>query len=427
MLLVMIIFLLLLVLGMPLAFCVGISSFMYIVLDPSVPLAVGVQKMISATQSFPLLAVPFFVMAGNLMNECGITRRLIRLATVLTGHLIGGLAHVSVVLSALMGGVSGSAVSDVAMESRLLGPSMIKQGYSKGYTAAVIGLSSLITATIPPGLGLILYGLTGEVSIGRLFIAGLIPGILMTFILMGVVYLTAKKKGLQPVNARPPKFREVIHELKDSIWALLFPFILIVGIRFGIFTPSEAGAFAVVYAMVIGFFVYKELTLKKLLIAIENSVKDNAMIMLIIACSGIFGYAIITERVPQIMAASMTGLTSNPVILLGIILLFLLVVGMFMEATVNVLLLTPIFLPIVQSVGVDPVHFGILMMTLVTMGGMTPPVGVAMYTACSLLDCPTESYVKESIPFVTAIILEVIILALFPQIVLWLPNLVYGG
>lgn len=423
---VVIVFLVLLIIGMPLAFSVGISSFLYIVIDPSIPWAVGVQKMFSSTQSFPLLAVPFFVMAGNLMNECGITKRLIRLSTTLTGHLVGGLAHVSVVLSALMGGISGSAVSDVAMESRLLGPSMIKQGYSKGYTAAVIGFSALITATIPPGLGLILFGLTGEVSIGKLFVAGIIPGILMTAILMFVAYLTAKRKGLKPVNIKPPTFKAVIHDLKDSIWALLFPIILIVGIRFGVFTASEAGAFAVVYALVIGFFVYKELTIKKLMTAIKNSVKDNAMIMLIIACSGIFGYVIISERVPQDMATFMMGLTNSPIMLLSIILIFLLFAGMFMEATVNVLLLTPIFLPIVVKVGVDPVHFGILMMTLVTMGGMTPPVGVAMYTACSLLECPTEQYIKESIPFIAAILVEIIILTLFPQIVMWLPNLIYS-
>lgn len=421
------IFLVLLLLGMPIAFTIGISALAFVFAEEFIPLTIAVQKMISSTQSFPLLAVPFFVLAGNLMNATGITSRLIRFAHVLTGHLIGGLAHVSVVLSALMGGISGSAVADAAMESRLLGPSMIKAGYSKGYSAAVIALSSLITATIPPSIGLILYGFVGEVSIGKLFIGGIVPGLLMTFILMGVSWLTAKKRGYgraRETRATLPEFKEAF---KESFLALLFPLILIVGIRFGIFTPSEAGAFAAVYAFVVGKFVYKELTWETLKEVLRQTVRDNGIIMLIIACSGIFGYAIVYNRMPQTIAQWLLGVTNSPGLLLFIVLSFLFVAGMFMEATVNTLLLTPIFLPIMKSVGVDPVHFGILMMTIITMGGMTPPVGVAMYTTCSLLDCPTGEYIRDSIPFVAAILLEVALLAMFPSVVLFLPNLVFGG
>ena len=421
------IFLVLLLLGMPIAFTIGISAMAFVFTEEFIPLTIAVQKMISSTQSFPLLAVPFFVLAGNLMNATGITSRLITFAHVLTGHLIGGLAHVSVVLSALMGGISGSAVADAAMESRLLGPSMIKAGYSKGYAAAVIALSSLITATIPPSIGLILYGFVGEVSIGKLFIGGIVPGLLMTFILMGVSWLTAKKRGYgraRETRATLPEFKEAF---KESFLALLFPLILIVGIRFGIFTPSEAGAFAAVYAFVVGKFVYKELTWETLKEVLRQTVRDNGIIMLIIACSGIFGYAIVYNRMPQTIAQWLLGVTNSPGLLLFIVLSFLFVAGMFMEATVNTLLLTPIFLPIMKSVGVDPVHFGILMMTIITMGGMTPPVGVAMYTTCSLLDCPTGEYIRDSLPFVAAILLEVALLAMFPSIVLFLPNLVFGG
>ncbi len=421
------IFLVLLLLGMPIAFTIGISALAFVFTEEFIPLTIAVQKMISSTQSFPLLAVPFFVLAGNLMNATGITSRLITFAHVLTGHLIGGLAHVSVVLSALMGGISGSAVADAAMESRLLGPSMIKAGYSKGYAAAVIALSSLITATIPPSIGLILYGFVGEVSIGKLFIGGIVPGLLMTFILMGVSWLTAKQRGYgraRETRATLPEFKEAF---KESFLALLFPLILIVGIRFGIFTPSEAGAFAAVYAFVVGKFVYKELTWETLKEVLRQTVRDNGIIMLIIACSGIFGYAIVYNRMPQTIAQWLLGVTNSPGLLLFIVLSFLFVAGMFMEATVNTLLLTPIFLPIMKSVGVDPVHFGILMMTIITMGGMTPPVGVAMYTTCSLLDCPTGEYIRDSLPFVAAILLEVALLAMFPSIVLFLPNLVFGG
>jgi tripartite ATP-independent transporter DctM subunit len=424
--LVAIVFVILLLINMPLAFTIGISGMMFFLSNPALPLSIPVQKMVGSTQSFPLLAVPFFVLAGNLMNATGITRRLIDFANVLTGHMRGGLAQVSVVLSALMGGISGSANADAAMESRILGPPMIKKGYSKGYAAAVIGLTSLITATIPPSIGLVLYGFVGEVSIGKLFVAGIVPGLLMTMALMVTTAITAKKKGYVAERAKIASFKEVCISLKNSIWALIFPLILIIGIRFGVFTASEAGAFAVVYAFIIGKFVYRELDWKKIVEVIKQTVLDNGIIMLIIICSGIFGYIIVYDRLPQTMAGFILGISTNPQILLLIILTFLLIIGMFMEATVNVLLLTPIFLPIVRSVGIDPVHFGILMVIINTMGGMTPPVGVTMYTTCSLLDCPTEQFAVESIPFVIAILILIAILAFIPQVVMFLPNLVFG-
>jgi tripartite ATP-independent transporter DctM subunit len=429
MLILAILFVILMISGMPLAFTIGISSLAFFFTQSDLPYAVAAQKMISATQSFPLLAVPFFVMAGNLMNAAGITKRLIRFSTVLTGHLTGGLAQVSVILSTLMGGISGSAVADAAMESRLLAPDMTKQGYPKGYTAAVIALTSLITATIPPSVGLILYGFVGEVSIGRLFVAGIVPGLLMCAILMVTVHLTMKSKerrGLFSIPKLPrASLRDLFDAALDSFWALLFPVVLIVTIRFGVFTPTEAGAFAVVYAFLVGVFAYKEIDPKNCWEVLRQTVNDNGMIMLIISCSGIFGYVVVYNQLPQTMAAFITGITAEPMLLMAIILGFLFVAGMFMEATVNTLLLTPIFLPIMKSVGVDPVHFGILMMTIVTMGGMTPPVGVTMYTTCQLVGSSTEDYVKESFPFVAAIVLEVVLLAVFPQIVMWLPNLIF--
>ena len=418
-------FVLLLAAGMPIAFVVGISSLLYFFTE-AVPMQIVVQRMVSSTQSFALLAVPFFVLAGNLMNETGITSRLIKFSTVLTGHMRGGLAQVSVVLSTLMGGISGSAVADAAMESRILGPDMNKRGFHKGFTAAILAMGGLITSTIPPSIGLILYGVTGEVSIGRLFLAGIVPGALMTVFLMTAVGIISKKRNYSRERETHATFTEVLKGLIENIWALLFPVILIVGIRFGVFTPSEAGAFAVVYALFIGVFVYKELTFAKLVDVLKKTSVDLTAIMLIIICSNAFGYALVTGRVPQRLAGVITGVSGNPYIVLLVILAFVFVVGMFMEATANVLILTPIFLPIINGLGFDPVHFGILFMIIVTMGGMTPPVGVAMYTTCSILGCSIGEYTRESLIFIGAIIILLVILVFFPQIVLFLPNMVFG-
>lgn len=426
MVLVAILFFLFLALNVPLAFTIGVASLGFFFLNPDVALITTVQKMVSNTQSFPLLAVPFFVLAGNLMNTTGITRRLVQFSTILTGHLAGGLALVSCVLSTLMGGVSGSACADAAMETRILGPAMLERGYTKGYACAVNSVSSLITATIPPGVGLILYGVTGEVSIGKLFLAGVIPGMIMCFMLMFTSWKIAKRRGYPVENERPPTGREVLTGLKESIWALIFPFILIVGIRFGIFTASEAGAFAVVYAFVIGKYIYKELTWEMLWDTVKTSLSDNGVILFIIMTCSILGYGIIYDKVPQSMAALFTGVSSNPQIIMIIICLFVFVAGMFMEGTVNTLLLTPIFLPIVKGLGVDPVHFGIVFMTTVTLGGMTPPVGTAMYASCTILGCPIDEYTREALPFLVTVLLEILLLIFCPWIFMWLPNLVFG-
>jgi tripartite ATP-independent transporter DctM subunit len=386
-----------------------------------------VQKVVSSSQSFTLLAIPLFIFAGNLMNNTGITSRLVKLSNVLTGHMYGNLGQVSCVLSTMMGGVSGSANADAAMECRVLGPEMTRRGYARGYSAAVNGITSLITATIPPSMGLIIYGSIGEVSIGRLFAGGFVPGFLMMIALMITIRITAKSRGYAPERSRPASLAEIGRALIDGVWALLFPIILIAGIRFGLFTPSESGAFACVYAIFVGVVIYKELTWKIFFETLRDTAHDIGVIMILVSLSGIFGYGIVYDRVPQAMASFLMGITENPFLMQFIIILLLVACGMFIETTVIALLLTPILLPVVSRIGVDPVQFGLVMMTVTTMGIMTPPVGIALYTTSTIMGCKPEETAKELLPFILAVVLVVVVCVLFKDVVLFIPNLIFNG
>jgi tripartite ATP-independent transporter DctM subunit len=426
--LLLICFVVFLVLGMPIAYVIGIAGFAYFASTTYLNFQTATQMIVAQSQSFAFLAVPFFIFAGNLMNVSGITDRLLSLARLLTRRMYGGTAQISVVMSTLMGGVSGSATADAAMETRILGPEMMRIGYKKGYICAVNCITALITATIPPSLGLIIFGFVGEVSIGRLFAAGLIPGLLMMLFLMATTSITSRVYKFDPPRREAPKLsiQELVDNLKESIWALLFPIILIVGIRFGVFTPSESGAFAVIYAIMIGKFVYKELTWENFKQALITTVKDNGAIMLIIAMSGPFSYAITWVKVPVVLSNLIFGITNNPQALVLIMIGFLFISGMFVDSNVNFLLLTPIFLPMVKEVGIDPVHFGVLMATVVTLGVMTPPIGSALYTVCGIIDCPPEEYTWYSLPFLAAVLAELALLVYLPDVVLWIPNMVFG-
>ncbi|MCQ8781550.1 TRAP transporter large permease [Mangrovibrevibacter kandeliae] len=427
MLLVGLAFVVLMGIGAPVAFAIGISGFVFFVTNPVMPASIGVQKIATMSQSFPLLAVPFFVFSGHLMNESGITARLFKFSHVAVGWMSGGLAQVAILLSTVMGGVSGSAVADAAMEARILGPDMVARGYGKGFSAAAIAVGSLITATIPPSIGLILYGYVGNVSIGRLFLAGVIPGLLMMAVLMLTTFLIARRRGYVVADARKPTLGSLGTAVWGAKWALLFPVALVFAIRGGVFTPSEVGSFAVVYAVVIGVFLHRDLRWEGIKRAFEHTISDIGMIMIIILMSGMIGFAIIFLQVPQSISTWMLTGVTNPQMIVLLIMVFLLVAGCFIESTVLVLLLTPIFVPVVQHIGIDPVHFGILMMSIVTLGGMTPPVGVAMFAVCSLMDVKIEEYTVEALPFFFAVLALLVVLLFLPQVVLWLPDLAFGS
>jgi tripartite ATP-independent transporter DctM subunit len=424
--LISVIFFTFMLIGMPVAFAIGIAGFVFFLNESTMPISIAVQKIATMSQSFPLLAVPFFVFAGHLMNVSGITDRLFKFSFVAVGWMAGGLAQVSIVLSTVMGGVSGSAVADAAMEARVLGPTMIAQGYSKGFSAGIIAVSSLITATIPPSIGLILYGYVGNVSIGRLFLAGIVPGLLMMAALMLTTYVIAKRRDYVVSDSKRPTFKALMVAMWDAKWALLFPVALVFAIRGGVFTPSEVGAFAVAYAVFVGYFGHRELDFARLKEAVSQAVSDIGLIMIIILMSGMVGFAIIYLQVPQDVSTWMLEGIESPAVIVAMILFFLLVAGLFIESTVLVLLLTPIFVPIITQIGVDPVHFGILMMSIVTLGGMTPPVGVAMFAVCSLMHVKIDEYLREALPFLATVIALVVALLFLPEVVLFLPNLAFG-
>lgn len=423
---VFVVFLILVVLGMPVAFAIGISGFLFFLIEGSLSLTIPPQVTLTQTQNFAILAIPLFIFAGNCLNETGITKRLLDFASALTGHLRAGLAHVGIVSSFMMGGVTSSAIGDATMYGRVLGPGMMERRYVPGFAAGVIGTSSVIVTMVPPGTGLILYGTIGQVSIGQLFAAGVVPGVLMTVLLMAAVAVTARRRGYQRERPRRAPVGTVARTGLVSVWALIFPVILIVALRFGFFTPSEAGAFAVAYALVVGLIVYREITWARFTRALQETVLDVGMIMLLIAFSGSWGYGLTWDRIPQGLIGTLLGILDNPVVVMFILVLALLIAGMFMDSTVLILLLTTMLVPVADAAGINPVHFGIVMVVTLTLGLLTPPIGIVMLVVCSVFGTSVPAYLRESLYLFLVLLGLIVLLVLVPQITLWLPGLIYS-
>jgi len=427
MLLVLIVFAVLLLTGMPVAFAIGISGVVFFLQHPELPITIPIQLTVTSTQNFALLAVPLFILAGNFLNHSGITENLLRLASVLTGRMMGGLAQVSIMLSTLMSGVTGSAIADAAMNARILGPEMLKRGFSRGYAAGVLSYGSLMAPIIPPGIGFILYGTVGQVSIGRLFAAGILPGLMLWAALAIAISITARRRGYLPERQTRPGAREVLSAAWGGTWAILFPIILLLGLRMGVFTPSEIGAFAVVYAVGVGLFAYRRLTMGGIREALEGSLVDVGAVMFLIALSAVFGYGIVFERVPEAISTWVLGLTDNGDLVMVLIVVLILVAGTFMDGSVLIIMLTPIFLPLVREFDIDPVHFGLVFIIAATIGNFTPPVGAAMFVVCQILRCPIGEYTRESLPFLIAVSAVALVLIFLPGVVLVVPNLIFGA
>ncbi len=427
MLWMLIAFLVFMFLGMPIAFAIGIAGFIWFLQHPYLPITIPIQLALSQIINFTLLAIPMFIIAGSVMNSAGVTKRLLDFASSLVGHMRGGLGQVSAVLSTLMGGVSGSSIADAAMETRMLGPEMLKRGYPRGFAVAVNVWTSLIVPIIPPGIPFILYGTIGQVSIGRLFAAGIIPGLLLMVIYMFVIHLVAKRLGLQPEREKRASSKEIARALSESIWALIFPVLLILGLRTGIFTPSEVGSFAVIYGMIAGFLIHREMNLKQFFSeTLENSLGDIGAVLAILAMSNIFSYGMVWERVPETLASFLLGISNNPYVLMIIIMLFLIFAGLFIDATALILMTTAVLLPVARRLGIDPVHFGLVFILSAAMGNQTPPVGASMYAGCSVLGATLEEYTKASWPFLIVTIIVILFVIFFPQLSLLIPKLIFG-
>ena len=414
-------------LNIPISFAIAISALSFFVLSGEVPYNIFIQKMVTATDSYPLLAIPFFVMAGAVMNAAGITRRLLALAEALAGHLTGALAQMCIVLATLLGGLTASSSADAAMLSKTIGSEMVKRHYSPAFAAAVTSCAAIITALIPPGIGLIIYGYLGDVSVGRLFIGGIIPGLMISLALMGVTWLISKKRGYLPLRQGFAGKAALWSSFREAWWAISIPVFIILGIRYGIFTPTEAGAITVVYTLLVGFFAYRELRWQQMPQLIRETVLDTASVMLMICAASAFGFYLAWQRIPPQMAAWLVTLTRDPLILLLLINVLLVVLGTAVEGTSALIILTPIFIPVIKKFGIDPVHFGIVMVMNLTIAGVTPPVGQMMFISSQVLRVSMQQYTVEVLPFLGAMIAVLLATTIWPEFTLWLPNWIYGA
>jgi tripartite ATP-independent transporter DctM subunit len=414
-------------LGTPIAFAIAISALsFFLVASDEVPLNIFVQKMVTATDSYPLLAIPFFVLAGAIMNRAGITRKLLALADALVGHVTGALAQMCTVLATLLGGLTASSSADAAMLAKVLGPEMTRHGYSPAFAAVITSCSAIITALIPPSIGLIIYGHIADASIGRLFVGGIVPGLMLAGSLMIVTAIISKRRGYLPLRQVRASRAELFTAFRDALWALSIPVFIIAGIRYGIFTPTEAGAITVLYVILVGLFAYRSLRLADLPKLLQETALDTASVMLMICAASAFGFYLAWERIPPQMAAWLVSLTQDPTMLLLLINVMLILLGTAVEGTSALIILTPIFVPILVKLGIDPVHFGIVLVTNLTIAGVTPPVGQMMFISSQVLKVPMDDYTVEVLPFLGAMLGVLVLLTLFPQLTLWLPNLMYG-
>ena len=388
----------------------------YFIFFSNVPMAIAVQRLVAPTQNSSLLAIPFFILLGTLLSHTGIAERILRLAGLLEGKMRGGLAMANVMMSTLMGGVSASNLADAAMLARMMVPEMERAGYNRAFAAAVTGCGSLVTPIIPPGIALIIYGMVADVSIGRMFMAGIFPGLLCAFLLMLTIWLIALRRGYQPALKTWPKPKEYGSALIHA-WPAVFVLVGVIGgIRANIFTPTEAGAAAVLLVTFIGFVVYREMKVSHVTSALADTARSTASIMLVIMASSALAWIFSLEHAGVAMAEWITGLTSNKYLFLTLLNLLLLVVGMFIEGTALIIVLVPLLKPVVMQLGIDPVHFGLVMILNLSIGTLTPPVGTVMLLVCNITNVKLNDFLKQGLPLLLALLVALALVTYIPAI-----------
>lgn len=406
--------------NIPVSISIGVSSLAYIVIFDAAPLTLLAQRMAAGIDSFPLLAIPFFLFAGTLMAESGITPRIMKFASSLVGRIPGGLAIVMVIACMLFGAISGSGVADVVAIGSILLPAMEKNGYDRGFSASLLGCSGALGTIIPPSIVMVILGVTTGTSIGRLFIGGVIPGILTGVALIVLSYVFSVRYGYQ--RGDDFSIKNVVDSFKDAFLAMLTPVIIIGGIMTGIFTATEAAIAAVFYALFLGFFIYKSLSFKAIPNYIVATVEMSSTILLIISAASLFGWVLASEQIPQHFTNVFLSVTDNYYLVLLIINIMLFFLGIFMETIAIIIIVVPVLMPIMHSLGVDPVHFSVMLAVNLAIGANTPPVGVNFLAACKVGNVPIEEGIKPVFCFTGAMVLALIIIVIFPSTVLFLPD-----
>ena len=417
---------LLMFLGIPIAVSMGLTAVLsFLALGSPNLLMMVPQRMYSGTTSFTLLAIPFFILAGNLMNTGGITRRLVHFAQCLVGHIRGGLGHVTVVTNMIMAGMSGAAVADAVGTGNILIPAMEKAGYPRVFSAALVGAASTIGPIIPPSIPFVIFGSMTGTSVGRLFLGGFLPGVLMGILLMITVAIISRRRGYP--REKRATLGELLRATVHAAPAWGSPLIIIGGILAGIFTPTEAAAVASLYALLVGMFVYREIRVVDLPQILWETVRNSVQVMFIISSASIFGWLLIQQRIPTTIVEGLMGLTSERWLLLLIVNVILLILGCFMEGIAIMLLTIPVFVPLLIRVGVDPVHFGVVMALNSMIGLLTPPVGMCLYAVSSVSRVPIWPLAKELWPYLVALTVCLFLITYIPGLVVWIPNMVMGG
>lgn len=414
--------LLLMLSGMPIAYSLGISSALYMI-HMKTSLAMVAQRMVNGANSFTMLAIPFFFMAGDLMNISGVTDKIVDMARALVGHLKGGLAQVNIVASVFFAGVSGSATADTAALGSTLIPKMVDEGYDLDFAAAITVASSCVGPIIPPSITLVLYGILSGTDVGRLLIAGIVPGLVIAGFQMVYTHFYAVKMDYPSYPKATPK--EMMHAVRGGISALMMPIIIIGGTLSGVFTPTESAAIAVIYGIIIGFFVYRNMTLKMFWESLKRVGVQSMNNMLILASAACFSWVLTMSKAADVLVDLMLSVSTNKYVVLLMILALLIFIGFFMQASQALVVLTPILMPVIKAIGVNPIHFGLIMVVTLTFGGCTPPVGSMLFVVNSITKMGFARLSKAMIPLYIPLIGAILLITFVPQLSLFLPGLMH--